>query len=100
MASALWSLSQCHTSALMQVRRSLYYVVDIGHIPCHKCQIKNLPIFNVTRFQTESPKFLHFTNISTIVWGLHQSANVYMYCMSKRLLDSVPAVAGCDASDV
>ena len=40
---------------------TLYYVMDIGQ--CPKRQIKNLPIFNRTGFQTESPNCLH-ANIS------------------------------------
>ena len=68
-------------SALMRVRvrKTLYYVIDIDQfrIPCPKRQIKNSPIFNPTRLQTESPNFLH-ANISafTVVSYVHTKHNI------------------------
>ena len=46
-------------SALMRVRKTLYYIIDW----CPKRQIKCSPIFNPTRLRTESPNFL-YANIS------------------------------------
>ena len=51
-----------------QVRRTLYYIIDIDQ--CPKCQIKNSPIFNPTGFQTELPNFLH-ANISVFTVRCH-----------------------------
>ena len=51
-----------------RARKTLYYVIDIDYIiPCHAPNAKfNSPIFNLTRFPTESPNFLH-ANISAFM---------------------------------